>query len=243
MSEFEKSLDLKPTDYELKSRIAELKKAEAAVDSYADNHRCSWLDAISALGVLDPDEPENYGLLRNDDGTYGYPYDVTQESFNGLHPESDKNIDEDDRLEYINRNGDNLSFNQINRDADSQGLPLWNYMKMHGIVPVNVLPQPEEVKKEFNGLDSFLDNITSNESHLFIDIINISILLDGPEAILYEGSFEKKSLELIHMRMRREKIKLTTDQERGIIQSFKDILIGSPETRLDYIDKINKIDF
>lgn len=159
---------------ELNNRISSLKKAEGQVENYTTSHKCDWLSACDRLGLLDPDETEQYGVVRNKDG----------------------------KLELL-----------------------------------------QEPKKELNSLELFFEDVTLAESYILRDIINIANLLKDPAYAGLEGDFERKSSELIHSRADREKMKFTSEEERNLVRSFKDILIGNKNNISLYSNKINSINF
>lgn len=138
--------------------------------------------------------------------------------------------------------------------TDPDDLPAWGltraddgtYSLYSGKNVDDDLGSPDSLKdseKELNSLDLFFKGITSDESNILRDIINIADLLKDPSYSVYESDFERKSLELIRSRARREALRFTKEQEQDFVKSFKDILIGHRENISLYANKINSINF
>jgi hypothetical protein len=229
----------------LESRISGLRRNESAVEEYITSHYgCPYLKAIKALGIPDPDDPTNYGLRQNEDGSYSLleeePKKLTCQkklAHEAMEQLLNRN-DNDNEPEYIDRNGNLLSWNQINNDADSRGLPVASYMKIYGIVLIEI---EKNQKNETNSLDLFLENITLNESYFLRDIISIANLLKDPAFSYCVSDFEKISLKLIRSRANREKLRLTPEDEQNFVRSFKNVLIGHQENIAFYSNRINSI--
>lgn len=133
----------------LEHRILALRRAEDDIERYMISHHCTYSKAIEALDILDPDDQANYGLRRNEDGSYAFleeepkksaPCDilaraaVAQVVGLDVAPEPE----DDDSLEnYVFPNGKTCSYNDIERWAKAQGLSENSYILINKITLIH----------------------------------------------------------------------------------------------------------
>lgn len=141
MSDLEKNESISLKHDRLTDLINYRNRNEGRVNAYAETHRCSWDEAISALHVMDPDDLSAYGLKIGEDG-YSMvlaldPTGYLTEDTEGVDEQFEKQFgipNDDDEKKYVSKDTSvTFSFNELVKLSEGCGIPIKKYCEMNGI--------------------------------------------------------------------------------------------------------------